>query len=95
MFDQFLNALKLGKAKKVQDRLFYDGLQELHADDSVLELPDSLPQSITETDWYKRGGWKAVRRAAYGSWEKQMELQFDGVWNEHVEKVKALFLKPG
>lgn len=29
------------------------------------------------------------RKEAYGTWEQQMEMQFDGTWEDHVNQVKA------
>lgn len=31
------------------------------------------------------------RKEAYGSWEEQLEMQFDGTWNDHVQEVKNTY----
>ncbi len=44
----------------------------------VSYLPDELPQVIHKIDWSQQGcSWQKVRKARYGSWESQNEMQFD------------------
>lgn len=39
--------------------------------------------------------YQALRKCAYGPWEKQLEMQHEGAWVDHVAAVKARFPKGG
>lgn len=51
---------------------------------------------LTPPESYERAlaACHAARRAAYGSWEEQLDLQFHGTWKAHVAAVKAAHPKP-
>lgn len=48
-------------------------------------------QAICKYDEFVRRNYSALRRIAYGPWETQMEKMYDGVWQQHVAKVKERF----
>lgn len=52
------------------------------------ENKDDYPADFTYADAYNEiMRWR--RKEAYGTWEQQMEMQFDGTWEDHVNQVKA------
>jgi hypothetical protein len=56
---------------------------------ALFDLPDELPQGILEIDWSQQGcSWQKVRKARYGSWESQNEIQFDVTWSDHIAEFK-------
>ncbi|MBI9110010.1 hypothetical protein [Maridesulfovibrio ferrireducens] len=94
MFSLYLQALEHGSPDLVLEDRFYNDLQNLYAETNLLDCPEQLPSTIMETEWYKQSGWQEVRKAAYGPWEMQNNLQYDGLWMEHVAAVKVRFPKP-
>ena len=48
---------------------------------------------ITYEEW-KRLRYKELRHEAYGSIDKQLEMQVDGTWIDHINEVKARYPKP-
>lgn len=52
------------------------------------------PVITTETvDNWKIANYAILRHASYGTWEQQMEMQYDGTWESHVAAVKAKYPK--
>ncbi|MBI9112237.1 hypothetical protein [Maridesulfovibrio ferrireducens] len=106
MFDNYLSIMlasepetvlslkRVSKPEKNLVRKFDDDLEDYYSDKLLTDCPDVWPEFITQTDWYRQGGWSEVREAAYGPWQKQMNMQSDGTWETHVDAVKARFPKP-
>jgi len=46
--------------------------------------------AITYSDVYNEV-IRNKRKVAYGTWEEQLEMQFDGTWEAHVNSVKTQF----
>lgn len=92
MFDNFLRVLGKGKPESVQIAKLWDDLDD--ADICVMDMPETVSLDwLVTTDWYQSGGWREVRRAAYGSMELQLDMQYHGTWQLHVVEVKALWPK--
>lgn len=59
---------------------------------------NSEPTVIEDNYSYNVSQWKLdnydkLRKAAYGSWENQLEMQADGTWEQHINDVKNKFPK--
>ena len=88
MFENYLRVLLNDKTATVLALRFEEDLQSCYSEVCLFDLPDSLPADITETDWYQQGGWKEVRKAAYGTWEKQNGAIQKGYVIHHINGVK-------
>lgn len=55
-------------------------------------LEPVLPTFPTLEEW-KLHNYSILRKAAYLPMEKQLEMQFDGTWNDHILEVKAKYPK--
>lgn len=51
---------------------------------------------MTAAEMYQRDlqACYEARRAAYGPVETQLDMQFHGLWESHISRVKALYPKP-
>ncbi len=58
----------------------------------LLAVPDAKDPTVTISEW-KITNYDKLRKAAYGSWQEQMEMQYDGTWNDHLEKVRDMYPK--
>lgn len=54
------------------------------------EAKSDYPLPVTYSDVYNEV-IRNKRKVAYGTWEDQMEMQFDGTWEDHVNSVKEQF----
>ena len=88
---------------------FNEWLEKLAAKSSDAEIEAGLKAHFTEYDesgnivyeptkddiaLLKLEHYATLRRGAYGSWQEQLDMQFAGSWQQHVENVKARFVKP-
>jgi hypothetical protein len=55
------------------------------------EDKSDYPADYTYADVYNEI-MRERRKAEYGTWEEQMEMQFDGTWEDHVQSVKDKYL---
>jgi len=71
-------------------------------DGVITEWPDSLPEltqdyvDSIEAEWTASEGHKAKRRAAYPTWEQQMDdLYHNGItgWSANIKKIKDQYPK--
>lgn len=51
-------------------------------------------QQIEDRARFIADNYADLRAGAYGTWEAQLDMQFHGTWQAHVEAVKAMFPKP-
>lgn len=51
---------------------------------------EDLSKFVLDTSWEDvyNSIVRYKRKIAYGNWDVQLEMQFDGVWNDHVQDVK-------
>lgn len=59
----------------------------------LIRIPDR-GQTICAYEDFKRSNYGDLRRARYGTWQEQMDLVFQGAWQQHIASVKAEFPKP-
>ncbi|NJB66683.1 hypothetical protein GGQ74_000323 [Desulfobaculum xiamenense] len=50
--------------------------------------------ATTEVEAFKRAHYAMFREGAYGTWEQQLDMQYHGTWQAHMEAVKAAWPKP-
>ncbi|WP_027178608.1 hypothetical protein [Maridesulfovibrio bastinii] len=84
MFDSYLLALAYGSPDHVLESHFYEGLQSMYSEMSLFNCPDILPGKISETDWYKSGGWEECRKAIY----PDPTMYLDGVAKGDEEQIQ-------
>jgi hypothetical protein len=57
------------------------------------ELPLEPAFTATELNQWKISNYDVLRKAAYGSVAKQLEMQVDGLWEAHIADVKGKYAK--
>ena len=102
MFENFLRVLGKGKPEHVQLLKLYEDVD--YADICLAELPDDVEEIsldwLKNIEWYKKGGYKEVRAAAYPSLEEQEDMKFHDVenstatWFAAINAVKEAWPKP-
>ena len=63
------------------------------------ETEESLLEEFIDYPTYDALTWRLknytrLRKALYGTWSEQLEMQADGTWDQHILDVKARFPKP-
>ena len=102
MFENFLRVLSKGKPEHVQLLKLHEDMD--YADLCIAELPDNVEgvnlEWLKTIDWYRQGGYKEVRAAAYPSLEEQEDMKFHDVendtatWVASIKAVKEAWPKP-
>ena len=102
MFENFLRVLGKGKPERVQLLKLHEDVE--YVDLCIADLPDNAEginlEWLKSTDWYREGGYKKVRAAAYPSLEEQEDMRFhDGendttTWFAAIKDVKEAWPKP-
>lgn len=59
-------------------------------DSDIVTIVDSYSYDVSS---WKLENYAILRKAAYRTWQEQMEMQADGTWEQHVLDVKAKFPK--
>lgn len=93
MFNNFLRVLGKGKPAHILLLKLWEDLEG--SDICVMGMPEVVGLDwLRSTDWYKQGGWREVRAAAYGPIGEQLDMQYHGELTEHQRDVKATWPKP-
>lgn len=69
-----------------------DGTLETFYEYDLYELKDR-GQDISDYEKFKLENYAELRRMTYADLDKQLEMQYDGTWEAHVQEVKAMFPK--
>lgn len=56
-------------------------------------VAERRPVPAVDVVAWRRQNYAMLRRAAYGSWQEQLDMQYEGTWDAHVAAVKAAFPK--
>ena len=70
----------------------YVQLEEGETEESLLKGFISYPTYDALT--WRLKNYTRLRKALYGTWSEQLEMQADGTWDQHILDVKARFPKP-
>ena len=76
----------------------YNETEQLGEEGTAIEFtPQEYPEepqlvNTTLAQW-KLANYNVLRRAAYGSYESQLEMQFDGTWEDFISSVKDKYPK--
>lgn len=54
---------------------------------------DTRPVSSANVVQWKLDNYDVLRKAAYGTWQEQLEMQTDGTWKAHTKSVKTKYPK--
>ncbi|MBI9113171.1 hypothetical protein [Maridesulfovibrio ferrireducens] len=101
MFELYLQALRHGSPDNVLEDRFQEDLLNIYSETCLFDMPDSIPATIVDTDWYKFGtGCVECRKADY----PPMAEYLDGIakgddqqiakYKEDCLATKARFPKP-
>lgn len=60
-------------------------------DDTTIE--ERRPVPTVDVGAWKVENYVMLRRAAYGSWQEQLDMQYDRTWEAHVAEVKSRYPK--
>lgn len=70
-----------------------DGTGRTQYSYTTLRVPDH-GQQIEDTATFALENYADLRRGMYADMSEQLDMQYHGTWDAHVEEVKAAFPKP-
>lgn len=100
--ENFLRVLGKGANDKVQLLELWKDIEYCYMDERLFNTPETAPsiEWLKTTCWYRQGGYKEVRAAAYLPIGEQLDMQYHDRLNntsihpEHVARVKEKWGKP-
>lgn len=73
----------------------HEGASTVYDDELLIKTitPNHTPKTEEEIKAWEVENYISLRKVAYGTWEEQMEMQYDGTWEAHVLAVKQRYPK--